>query len=166
VFVILGSPVAMSRGAYPGNVLGIVIGIAIFFFIPTFFWWLYNYWDWSNDIYQITKDSIYDIERKPLGTETRTSAPLDRIISLGHQRSGFIGYLFNVGDVIVNVGDAKLTFDGVYQPARVQQDVFQRMQQLQSQKQQSEVARERDRILSLLEIYHKKVNETGQGDGE
>jgi uncharacterized membrane protein YdbT with pleckstrin-like domain len=125
-------------------------------------WLVYNYLDWSNDIYQITKDTIYDIEKKPLGDETRTSAPLDRVISLNHERRGFIGYLFNYGNVNVNVGDQKLTFNGVFQPARVQQDVFRRMQEVQDNKKKQEVNRERDRILELLEIYHQRINDSSE----
>ncbi len=115
---------------------------------------VYNYIDWTNDIYQITKDTIYDIEKKPFGDESRTSAPLDRVISLNHERRGLPGYLFNYGDVNVNVGDQKLNFEGVFDPARVQQDVFQRMQELQNSRKQQEVDRERDRVLAYLNIYH------------
>jgi hypothetical protein len=136
-----------------------IIGVAFVISLPLGGVWLYNYADWANDIYQITQDSIFDIERKPFGDEHRTSAPLDRVISLNHERRGLLGYIFNIGDVVVNVGDAKLTFDGVYQPARVQQDVFLRMQEQLARKQKTEVSRERDRILSLLEIYHQKINQ-------
>lgn len=149
------------QGDISGTTMTAIVVLVVLFLIPTLIWWLYNYINWSNDIYQVTKDSIYDIERKPLGTETRTSAPLDRVISIGHERTGFIGYIFNVGNVVVNVGEANLTFNGVYQPAQVQQDVFQRMRELQNQKQRAEIARERDRILSLLEVYHRKVNGEG-----
>lgn len=152
------SLILLAQGTFPGSVMGLVILLIVILSIPTFVWWAYNYVDWANDIYQITKDSLYDIERKPLGSETRTSTSLDKIISLTHRRNGFIGYLFNMGDVIVNVGDTKLTFNGVYQPARVQQDVFQHMQKLQVKKQNEEVARERDRILTLLQVYHQQVN--------
>ncbi len=154
------SLIFLAQGRFPGSLMGIIIVLIIVLWIPTFAWWAYNYADWANDIYQITKDSLYDIERRPFGTETRTSTSLDKIISLTHQRSGFIGYLFNMGNVIVNVGDTKLTFNGVYQPARVQQDVFQHMQKLQAKKQSEEVARERDRILTLLQVYHQQVNKT------
>ncbi|MFM8322393.1 MAG: cyclic nucleotide-binding domain-containing protein [Chloroflexota bacterium] len=160
------SLVLYFNGSLAADMLAVIDGLSLVVSIPVFVWWMYNYLDWSNDIYQITKDSIYDIERKPLGTENRTSAPLDRVISLNHERRGFIGYLFNFGNVMVNVGDAKLTFDGVYQPARVQQDIFRRMQQLQLQKQKAEIARERDRILNLLEIYHDKVYEDDGDDVE
>jgi len=129
-------------------------------------WWLYNYVDWRNDIYQLTEKNIFDIERKPLGTEIRKSGSLDRILSLEHERPGFIGYLFNVGNVIINFGDAKFDFIGVYEPARVQQEIFNRMHLLRSQQQKEEVIRERERILSLMSIYHENVQGTQQENSD
>ena len=135
----------------------LAIGVLIIIFV-LFPWWLYNYADWRNDIYQLTDKNIFDIERKPLGTEVRKSGSLDRILSLEHERPGFVGYLFNVGNVIINFGDAKFDFIGVYEPARVQQDIFNRMHQLRLQQQIAEAARERERVLSILTIYHNTVH--------
>jgi uncharacterized membrane protein YdbT with pleckstrin-like domain len=137
--------------------LVVIVGTLLILFI-VLPWWLYNYVDWRNDIYQLTDQNIFDIERKPFGTENRQSASLEKILSLEHERPGFIGYLLNVGNVVINIGDTKLTFDGVYEPARVQQEIFTRMHQLRLKQQQAEVARERDRILALLEVYHRQAN--------
>jgi hypothetical protein len=120
---------------------------------------LYNYVDWRNDIYQLTEKNIFDIERRPFGTETRKSAPLEKILTLEHERPGFLGYLFNVGNVVINFGDTKLTFDGVYEPARIQNDIFTRMHQQRLRQQKVEVARERERFLRMLEVYHRKTSE-------
>ena len=54
--------------------------ILVLFLFP---WWLYHYLDWRNDIYQVTDRSIFDIERKPLGTESRKSAALENILKSG-----------------------------------------------------------------------------------
>ena len=142
----------------------IVSGLGFVLFILILFpWWLYNYVDWRNDIYQVTDRSIFDIERRPFGTESKKSAALENILSLEHERIGFLGYILNVGNVLINVGEAKFTFNDVYDPARVQQDVFSRMQLVRFKKQQEEVARERDRILKLLEIYHQEMDK-GKSD--
>jgi hypothetical protein len=128
-------------------------------------WMAYHYVDWRNDIYQVTDRSIFDIERRPFGTETKKSASLENILSLEHKRPGFIGYILNVGFVTINVGEAKFTFDYVSHPARVQQDVFNRMHALRIQKQKEEVSRERDRILKLIEIYHDEVGKEQSEQG-
>jgi len=159
--IFLGSTIYTSLFAlnyirYLSPVCVISIGIALLSLV-IFPWWLYNYVDWRNDIYQLTEESIFDIERKPFGTEVKKSASLGNILSLEHERPGFLGYLFNVGTVMINVGDSKLSFSGVHEPTRIQQDIFNRMHMLRMRKDKDEIVRERDRILSLLEIYHRDM---------
>lgn len=120
-------------------------------------WWLYQYIDWRNDIYQVTDRHIFDIERRPLGTEVRKSAPLESILSLEHRRVGFLGYLLNYGNVTINVGDAKFDFLHLHDPARVQQDIFNRMYALRLKKQEAETARERERIAEAITMYHRNI---------
>lgn len=162
--VLFGLVLGVITGVYNRfNLLSIEIFILIgvlLILLVIFPWWLYNYVDWRNDIYQVTDKNIFDIERKPLGTEIRKSGSLDKILSLEHTRPGFIGFVFNVGTVIINFGDAKFDFVGVYEPARVQQDIFNRMHLLRTQQQKAEAARERDRVLSILTIYHENVKGT------
>lgn len=128
--------------------------LLILFLFP---WWFYHYIDWRNDIYQVTDRHIFDIERRPLGTEIKKSAPLENILSLEHERLGFLGYLFNYGNVIINVGDARFVFLGVQDPARVQQEVFNRMYDLRRQKELAATAKERERMASILAMYHQNV---------
>jgi CRP-like cAMP-binding protein len=125
-------------------------------------WWFYNYVDWRNDIYQVTDKYIFDIERKPLGTEVKKSAPLENILSLEHKRVGFFGYLFNYGNVIINVGVAQFVFIGVHEPARVQQDVFNHMYALRRNKEEAEAAVERERIAEALTMYHRNIQDSQQ----
>ncbi|MBN1146770.1 MAG: cyclic nucleotide-binding domain-containing protein [Anaerolineales bacterium] len=148
----------MDRAQYIPPVLcnGVAILVALLALFP---WWVYNYIDWRNDIYQVTDKNIFDIERKPLGTEVRKSASLENILSLEHRRLGFWGYLFNYGSVIINVGDAKFNFDAVYEPARIQQEIFGRMYELRKEKEKTDAARERERILALLATYHRNVEQ-------
>ena len=36
-----------------------------------FIWYLYQFLDWNNDIYQVTSDQVMDVKRTPLGREDR-----------------------------------------------------------------------------------------------
>ncbi len=119
----------------------IVVGIALLTVLGA--WWLYNFVDWRNDIYQLTADHIVDIDRKPLGSEEKKSAPLENILSLSHERIGIWGLLFNFGTVTARIGKADFTFNNVHNPALVQQDIFARMDERQNQKREAESARER-----------------------
>lgn len=124
-------------------------------------WWIYQYVDWRNDIYQVTDRHIFDIERRPLGTEVRKSAPLESILSLEHRRVGLLGYLLNYGSVTINVGEARFVFIGVHNPARVQQDIFNRMYALRRMKQEAEAAQERERIAEAITMYHRNIQDGG-----
>lgn len=137
----------------PGGILLILI------LLP---WWIYQYVDWRNDIYQVTDRHIFDIERRPLGTEVRKSAPLESILSLEHRRVGLLGYLLNYGNVTINVGDARFVFIGVHDPARVQQDIFNRMYALRRKKQEAEAAQERERIAEAITMYHRNIQDQSQ----
>jgi hypothetical protein len=122
-------------------------------------WWIYQYADWRNDIYQVTDKFIFDIERKPLGTEVKKSAPLENILSLEHERVGLLGYLLNYGKVVINVGETRFIFNMVHDPARVQQDIFTRIHAQRRQKEIADAARERKRLVDVLGYYHQAAGE-------
>jgi uncharacterized membrane protein YdbT with pleckstrin-like domain len=132
-----------------------VVGIALLTVLGA--WWLYVFIDWRNDIFQLTSDHIVDIDRKPLGSEEKKSAPLENILSLRHERIGIWGLLFNFGTVSARIGKADFTFNNVHNPAQVQQDIFSRMDERQSQKREAEAARERARMAEWLAAYYRNV---------
>jgi len=117
-------------------------------------WWVYHYVDWSNDVYQLTPDQILDIERKPLGKEDKKTASLDSILSLEHSRTGIIQLLFNFGEVIINVGQTRFDFRGVYNPDQVHQDIADYMEARLRKKRAAEEAREREKMVEWLATYH------------
>ncbi len=140
----------------------IVVGISLLMVLGG--WWLYNFVDWRNDIYQLTADHIVDIDRKPLGSEEKKSAPLENILSLSHERIGIWGLLFNFGTVYARIGKADFTFNNVHNPALVQQDIFARMDERQNQKREAEAARERARMAEWLAAYYRNVDDFQQAE--
>ncbi|RMF42818.1 MAG: hypothetical protein D6755_10990 [Anaerolineae bacterium] len=121
-------------------------------------WWLYQYVDWRNDIYQVTSEKLYDIDRKPLGSEQRKEAPLENVLSIKVDRHGLLRVLFNFGNVIVDVSGSKFTFDNIYNPAQAQQDIFWRMDALKRKKQTQQELQEYKRIARWLKIYHQETH--------
>lgn len=120
-------------------------------------WWLYQYVDWRNDIFRVTTDKIFDIDKKPLGSEQKREAPLDNILSMSVDKRGFHRLLFNYGNVIIDVSGTKFIFEDIYDPAQAQQEIFQRQMTLKSKKQEAEEMEERKRMAEWLEIYHREV---------
>ncbi len=133
--------------------------------LPLAVWWLYQYMDWGNDIFQVTSDQILDIDRKPFGTEERRAAPLENILSMEYKRLGLAGYLFNFGTVYITVGGTQLAFEDVLDPASVQSDIDHRRAARIAKKKEVEAAAERERMSDWLVAYHENQDELRQGQG-
>lgn len=142
----------------------ITVSIILANIIATFIL-IYHFVDWSNDIYQLTDRQIFDIDRKPFGEDTRKSAPLERILNTSVEQN-FWQRLLNYGNVIINVGEAKFTFDGVVSPSIVQQEVFQRYHTRKQKLEAEEAERERVRMVEWIKIYHEQVEGTRTVDHE
>jgi uncharacterized membrane protein YdbT with pleckstrin-like domain len=124
--------------------------------LGVFLWWLYQYVDWTNDIYQLTPDQVLDIEIKPLGKEDKKSAPLDSILSIEHVREGLIQLIFNYGTVVINVGQTEFDFRGVTNPDQVHQDVADYIEARRRKKQDEQANQERENLSSWLATYHEQ----------
>jgi hypothetical protein len=143
------------------TILVLFMAFILFVLIP---WWIYRYVDWRNDIYQVTDKHIIDIERKPLGTEVKKAAPVENILSLEHERVGLFGYLLNYGLVTINVGETQFVFRNVHEPARIQQDIFNRIYALRREKEQIDASKQRKRFVDVLEVYHQNTEELDDDD--
>ena len=137
----------------------LIIGAVFLVTIIFFFWWLYEYEDWRNDLYRVTQDLIIDRDKKPFGKESFRSAPIKNIQSLGHEIPNIFGLIFNVGNVNINVGDETFTFDGVHDPSVVHQDISRRMEELVAQEEQQRIKQEHERMATWLEIYHNETED-------
>jgi len=127
--------------------------------IPVIGWWIYQYMDWTNDIFRVTNDQIMDIDRKPFGTEVRRAAPLDNILGTRYERLGFLGYILNFGTVHIDVGSAQFAFEDVLDPAGVQSDLDRRRLSRISSKKEAERTTERNRMADWMAAYHQNVDE-------
>ena len=117
-------------------------------------WWVYRFVDWRNDFYIISPDQLVDVNRRPLGSEDRRSAPIKNIQSVEYKRLGIFGLLFNFGTVFIRIGDAEFTFDYVHNPSQVQKEIFDRYTELMKVEKNSQTDRERRRMAEWMEAYH------------
>ncbi len=135
--------------------MGFVLGVFLMIvFILTL---LYVYVDWHNDVFQLTPNQVVDIDRKPFGRESKRSASLDNILSIEYERRGLIPMLCNFGTVYISVGNTQLTFNEVYQPSVVQQDIFARMGARNEEKQQLLTSQERERVAQWFKIFQEET---------
>ena len=129
----------------------------ILFTLVGFVWLIYNYADWRNDIFRLTPDQVIDIDLKPLGRESKRSAPLEKILAVEYERRGIIPMLLNFGTVFIRVSTEVLTFDNVYQPSKVQEDIFRRMQTAAAASRERDIDAERERVARWFSVYHDQT---------
>ncbi|KPK90656.1 MAG: hypothetical protein AMJ88_15690 [Anaerolineae bacterium SM23_ 63] len=146
-------------GARLGGLVTVSTLSNFFFFtgaalIPLFSWWIYRYVDWANDIYQITAEQIVDVYKKPLAREMRKVAPLENVLGTEVDRKGLLGIMLNYGDVITNIGTEQFTFEGVFDPIGVQQDIVHAQETFLHRRTDRERSQRRDEMVELLDIYH------------
>lgn len=129
-------------------------------------WWLYRYVDWANDIYQITSEQIVDVYKKPLAREERKVAPLENILGTEVDRKGIFGIVLNYGDVIANVGTSEFTFDGVFDPITVQQDIVHAQEAFLERRAERERKKRQREMVELIDIYHDRYTNSSPDDPE
>jgi hypothetical protein len=139
---------------------GTFMAFALLFGLFVLGWLWYETEDWRNDIYRLTPDQILDLEKKPLGREKKTTAPLDSPdFRVEHERESLLGIILDFGNVKVNIGQTEFTFDGVYHPDQVHQDVSNYRQEKQRKMRTEEEKRERDRMVDWLVAYNQRVGQ-------
>jgi hypothetical protein len=163
----LMQPANSTISVAPGLASETLFTIWVVLFFVVILWWIYQYIDWSNDIFQVTPDQILDIDRKPFGTEERRAAPLENILSTQAQREGFLAYLLNFGTVYINVGGStELRFSDVTDPATVQQDIDNRRLARINSKAETQAKAERERLADWFVTYQSLNKEVLQATTE
>jgi len=132
--------------------------MGFFVVISMFLWLWYVYLDWKNDMFQLTPNQVIDIDRKPFGKESKRSAPLENILSIEFERKGLLPMIFNYGTVYITIGNTQLTFNDVYNPSSVQQDIFTRMGAHEEEKKQRSTDEERERVAQWFKVYHEELD--------
>lgn len=120
-------------------------------------WAAYHYLDWRDDIYMVTSEYLYDIERHPLGREEKKSAPLESVLSLTVERKNLVGILFNFGDVVIDAGGTALIFHNVCDPASAQLDIAARLDGLKRRKDEAKTAAENRRLAEWIGEYNEMM---------
>jgi len=159
VFAVVGLGLRLSGWLAFIPITAGMAGIFLLMFV-VFLWMIYVYADWRNDLFIVTLDQIIDLDRKPLGKVRRRSAPLENVLSIEYERLGLWGYLFNYGTVYIIVGNMRLSFDHVYHPSEVQEDIFYRMGERLEKVRQFEIDAERERVSEWIASYHRSISAT------
>ncbi|MBI3152183.1 MAG: cyclic nucleotide-binding domain-containing protein [Chloroflexi bacterium] len=145
-----------AAGTYSPDTLVVT---ALMFLLPIGAWLWYEYEDWKNDIFMVTNDEIFDIDRKPFGKEERRSAQIENILSTSYARDGIIPIIFNYGTVKISVGGTQMGFEDVMDPASVQADINRRRSARIAKKNEDAGKEDRERFATWLAAYHQNMDE-------
>ncbi|MGB1250186.1 MAG: cyclic nucleotide-binding domain-containing protein [Candidatus Promineifilaceae bacterium] len=122
------------------------------------FLYYYFFEDWKNDVFQLTADSVIDIDRTSFRfTESRKVARLTNVQNVNVTQPNVWAALFNYGDVTIDTAGASgnIVFEDVANPNKVQTDILERREQfMRSQKSRDVVSRRRE-IAIMLDYYQK-----------
>jgi hypothetical protein len=141
--------------------------LSVLLLLPILGWLWWRYEDWRNDTYTVTMTSIIDRESAPFGfQEHKRVGSLEEIESIYSDVPNFLAKLINLGHVIIDTAGAPraYTFDSVYNPIAVQQEIFWRMQAYRERKSQRESQAEMERWADWFAEYHRLA--LGQGPKE
>ncbi len=124
-------------------------------------WLLWEYEDWRNDVYILTKVSVIDEEKRPLGLEKEVrQAPLEMIQDVRFRIPTPLHTLLNVGDVIIETAGAQgqFTFDAVKDPQSVVQEIYRRLHAYEEERLAREQARIDNSVLEMIALYHREFH--------
>jgi hypothetical protein len=145
---------------------GLIYFIWAILYIASLTWGIYEYIDWSNDIFQVTPDQILDIDKTPLGQVTSDMASLENILSIEYRRIGILELLFNYGTVFITIGGGReMHFENVFNPSAVQEDIERRRLEKITKKEQETIKAERERTADWFAAYFQNEKQLRQEEG-
>ena len=123
---------------------------------------MWQFLDWDNDLYQLSDRYVVDIDRLPFGfAENRKQAELGNVQNVSSSRPSFWATLFNYGHVHIETAGAaaNITFESVYDPNRVQNEIFGRRDAVQRQQAARARQQQRREYGLLLDVYKQALEQ-------
>jgi hypothetical protein len=145
---------------------GLIYFLWAILYVASLLWGIYEYVDWSNDIFQVTPDQILDIDKTPLGQVTSDIAALENILSIENKRIGILQLFFNYGTVFITIGGGReMAFENVFNPSAVQEDIERRRLEKVTKKEQETIKAERERTADWFAAYFHNEQQLRREEG-
>jgi membrane protein YdbS with pleckstrin-like domain len=167
ILVLLGAITfgPLATGAW---LIELLLGIGVFL---SFMWYIYRYDGWYRDIYILTSSSIVDVESSSfrLQGEQRRTGTFDVIQNITYTIPGTLYQILNMGSVFIETAAVagNFTFENVFDPSAVQQEIYNRMVAYQEEKRRQEQTRQDQRMADWFsEYYHLREPGSGPREGD
>jgi len=126
--------------------------------IGAFIWYLFRYDEWYRDVYIIHGNRIIDIVSSGfrLRGERRREGTFDAVQNVTYNIPSFWHRLVNMGDVVIETAGTEQTFafNSVFNPSKVQQEVFDRWNAYHEDRRRREQEEQRRRWAEWFSEYH------------
>lgn len=139
--LIRGADLPLARWPVP-------LAVVLLLYFASWAWFFWRYEDWYNDYYAVTSDQIIDRNSLPFGfQEVRRLATFESVQNVRSDIPNFFYNLLNMGHIYIDIigGKEAITFDSVYDPSEIQQEIFRRLEahrQLRAHQEAEQRARE------------------------
>lgn len=142
----------LSGGAGLGvGMAGLIIG-ALWFYAAD--------WDWRNDLFIISNETITIIRQRPLWLQNNVErirvAQIDNVRS---EVNGLFNNLLNRGDVRISLIGSDMSeakrMDSIYDPQEVQAEISRRQSAIRSDRSKGDIEQQRQVIKDYLQTYHE-----------
>lgn len=114
--------------------------------------------DWRNDTYEVTRDEVADVERKPLFfDEQRRTARLINIVNIRTEIPSPLHYLLNVGNVRLETAalQGEFTFDWVGNPNGVAAEIRRRIEAARQREERERTGQRARELSDWFELYDR-----------
>ena len=148
-----------------GSSIGIVggaLGIVLFMIGAIAYFW--TDWDWRNDYYVVSDDTITLIHQRPFFLENlRDQILMERVDNVVSESTGILATLLSYGDVRVSLigADGYKMFRKVPNPQEIQQEISRRQQRIKQSKSAEDARQQREIIGEYLNVFNERLREQG-----
>jgi hypothetical protein len=137
-------------------------GLPVLVVVLAGLWWQYD--NWRNDYYQLTDTHVIDVDQLPLGFYSeRRQAALLQIQDIRYDVPNPWAVLLNYGNLLIETAaeTGRFTFDYIHDPARVQQEIFARIDLQRTREQAKAEARQADEFARWIQQYDEMTHGSG-----
>jgi len=121
--------------------------------------YVYQYDGWHKDVYIVTRDRIIDVHSSAfrLRGESSRVATFDVIQNITYSIPSFGHRMLNLGSVVIETAGTHqtFTFDAVFNPSGIQQEIFNRWAAYQERRQQQQREGEAQRLAAWFGEFYR-----------
>lgn len=162
--LLLVASVVMAGAALAGllpDYNGPVLLIALVVFVLSCGWLFLADWDWRNDIFIVSNQTVTLIRKRPLWLQNEVDqVRLDKVDSVVSSVRGVMNNLLDRGDVLISLlgDDIPKKMSNVPNPKSIQAEISERLGQRRQDERKSYAESQREAIAEYLAAYHDKVS--------